>query len=179
MPTAIAEGLFREDLYHRINEFTVRVPDLAERTEDISLLANFFLEQSNKELNKSVEGFTPQAELALLQYAWPGNIRQLKNVIRKATLLAQEDLITYENLGMEFLLQTTSSMTNEPTQDSSHTTTSPSIELYDEQSEKEKIIAALKHTQNNKTQAAKLLKIDRKTLYNKLKLYSIDTKDLF
>ncbi|HJD92374.1 MULTISPECIES: sigma-54-dependent transcriptional regulator [Bacteroides] len=179
LPTAIAEGLFREDLYHRINEFTVRVPDLAERTEDISLLANFFLEQSNKELNKSVEGFTPQAELALLQYAWPGNIRQLKNVIRKATLLAQEDLITYENLGMEFLLQTTSSMTNEPTQDSSHTTTSPSIELYDEQSEKEKIIAALKHTQNNKTQAAKLLKIDRKTLYNKLKLYSIDTKDLF
>ena len=173
---AIHEGNFREDLYHRINEFTIRVPDLIERIEDIPLFAKFFLTQSNHELNKKVIGFTTEAELALQEYSWPGNVRQLKNVIRKATVLAQDDFISYENLGMEFLLQSTPAInTSQPLK----TTKSPSIELYDENSEKEKIIAALKHTQNNKTQAAKLLKIDRKTLYNKLKLYEIDSKQLF
>ena len=177
LPKAIIEGNFREDLYHRINEFTIQIPSLSERSEDIPLFAEFFLKQSNQELNKSVKGFTPEAELAVQQYSWPGNIRQLKNVVRKATLLAQGEYISYENLGMEFLIQTTP--VNPSTIQGSELNSIPSIELYDEDSEKEKIIAALKHTQNNKTQAAKLLNIDRKTLYNKLKLYSIDTNELF
>lgn len=171
LPKAIEEGAFREDLYHRINEFSIRVPDLRERIEDIPLFMDFFLAESNKEFDKSVSDFTPQAKLGILQHPWPGNIRQLRNTIRKATLLTQTDLISFENLEIDQSSQVANS--TEPllvTQPS----TSPSIELYDEQSEKEKIVAALKHTKNNKTQAAKLLKVDRKTLYNKIKLYGLD-----
>lgn len=172
LPKAIEAGAFREDLYHRINEFSIRVPDLRERTEDIPLFMDFFLAESNKEFDKSVSGFTPQAKLGILQHPWPGNIRQLRNTIRKATLLTQTDLISFENLEIDQLSQATNF--TEPLL-VAQLSTGPNIELYDEQSEKEKIVAALKHTKNNKTQAAKLLKVDRKTLYNKIKLYGLDT----
>ena len=178
LPLAIAEGDFREDLYHRINEFTIYIPNLSERAEDLPLFADFFLDLSNKELKKQVMGFEPEAKLAIQQYNWPGNIRQLKNVIKKATLLAQSDYITYADLGMEFLIQATPQKSSTSPIANPDKLSVPSIELYDEESEKEKIIAALKHTLNNKTQAAKLLNIDRKTLYNKLKLYEIDSSDI-
>ena len=157
---AIEKGTFREDLYHRINEFTLRMPDLKERKEDILLFANFFLDQANKELDKHLIGFDTKASQALMNYHWPGNLRQMKNIVKRATLLAQSSFITLLELGTE-LLETPAS-------------NSTSIALRNEETEKEHILEALRQTGNNKSKAAQLLNIDRKTLYNKLKLYNID-----
>lgn len=156
---AIEKGTFREDLYHRINEFTLRMPSLKDRKEDILLFANFFLDQANKELDKHLIGFDDKASKLLLDYHWPGNLRQMKNIVKRATLLAQGNFITPIELGTE--LQETPVV---------HT----SMALRDETSEKEHIMEALRQTGNNKSKAAQLLSIDRKTLYNKLKLYNID-----
>lgn len=155
---AIAKGTFREDLYHRINEFTLRMPSLKEREEDILLFANFFLDQANRELERNLIGFDMEASMALQNYSWPGNLRQLKNVVKRATLLAQGEFISLHDLGEEladnvFLIQ--------------------DLSLHDEEKEKQRIINALQQTNNNKTRAAQLLGVDRKTLYNKLKLYNI------
>lgn len=157
---AIEKGTFREDLYHRINEFTLRMPDLKERKEDILLFANFFLDQANKELDKQLIGFDIKASQALLNYHWPGNLRQMKNIVKRATLLAQGSFITLTELGTE-LLETAASCP-------------ASMALRNEETEKEHILEALRQTGNNKSKAAQLLNIDRKTLYNKLKLYNID-----
>lgn len=156
---AIEKGTFREDLYHRINEFTLRMPDLKERQEDILLFANFFLDQANRELDKQLIGFDAKASRILLDYHWPGNLRQMKNIIKRATLLAQSSFITLDDLGTELL------ETSVPTSN---------IALRNEETEKEHILEALRQTGNNKSKAAQLLDIDRKTLYNKLKLYSIE-----
>ena len=156
---AIEKGTFREDLYHRINEFTLRMPTLKERGEDILLFANFFLDQANKELDKQLIGFDANASKALLEYHWPGNLRQMKNIIKRATLLAQGSFIGLTELGNEI----------QETQPST-----PKMALRDEDTEKEHIMEALRQTGNNKSRAAQLLDIDRKTLYNKLKLYGID-----
>lgn len=157
---AIEKGTFREDLYHRINEFTLRMPDLKERKEDILLFANFFLDQANKELDKHLIGFDTKASQALLSYHWPGNIRQMKNIVKRATLLAQGSFITLLELGTELF--------------EVPTTSTASMALRNEETEKEHILEALRQTGNNKSKAAQLLDIDRKTLYNKLKLYNID-----
>lgn len=155
----IEKGTFREDLYHRINEFTLRMPDLKDRKEDILLFANFFLDLANKELDKQLIGFDSKASQALINYHWPGNLRQMRNIVMRATLLAQNNFITLSELGSEIL--------EVPTSNSS-------IALKDETTEKEHIIEALRQTGNNKSKAAQLLNIDRKTLYNKLKLYNIE-----
>ena len=157
---AIEKGTFREDLYHRINEFTLRMPDLKERKEDILLFANFFLDQANKELDKHLIGFDPKASQALQSYHWPGNLRQMKNIVKRATLLAQGSFITLAELGTELLEAPSFNTTN--------------MALRNEETEKEHILEALRQTGNNKSKAAQLLDIDRKTLYNKLKLYYID-----
>lgn len=155
---AIEKGTFREDLYHRINEFTLRMPPLKERHEDILLFANFFLDQANREMNKQLIGFDDKASRALLEYPWPGNLRQMKNIVRRATLLAQGKYITV----------------NELSELQEATPVSTGIPLRNEETEKQHIIEALHQTGNNKSRAAQLLSIDRKTLYNKLKLYNID-----
>ena len=134
--------------------------DLKERKEDILLFANFFLDQANKELDKHLIGFDAKASQALLSYHWPGNLRQMKNIVKRATLLAQGSFITLLELGTD-LLDTT-------------TTCTTSMSLRNEETEKEHILEALRQTGNNKSKAAQLLNIDRKTLYNKLKLYNID-----
>ena len=157
---AIEKGTFREDLYHRINEFTLRMPDLKERKEDILLFANFFLDQANKELDKHLIGFDPKASQALQSYHWPGNLRQMKNIVKRATLLAQGSFITLAELGTELLEAPSFNTTN--------------MALRNEETEQEHILEALRQTGNNKSKAAQLLDIDRKTLYNKLKLYNID-----
>ncbi|NDV67222.1 sigma-54-dependent Fis family transcriptional regulator [Bacteroides sp. 224] len=156
---AIEKGTFREDLYHRINEFTLRIPDLKERQEDILLFANLFLDQANQELNKQIIGFDQQATKAIQEFHWPGNLRQLKNVIKRATLLAQGNYISVLELGEE--------LTTTPPPH-------PNIALKNEETEKDHILEALRQTNNNKSKAAQLLNIDRKTLYNKLKLYNLD-----
>lgn len=157
---AIEKGTFREDLYHRINEFTLRMPALKERQEDILLFANFFLDQANRELDRQLIGFDAAASHALQSYSWPGNIRQLKNIVKRATLLAQGNFITMAELGNE-LQEPVASASSHP------------FMLRDETAEKKRILDALRQTGNNKSKAAVLLGIDRKTLYNKLKLYDI------
>lgn len=156
----IDKGTFREDLFHRINEFTLHMPKLKDRHEDILLFANFFLDQANKELNKQITRFDSKASTAIQEYHWPGNLRQMKNIIRRATLLATGGFITLTELGNE-LLESTAAPNN-------------NIALRNEEIEKEHILEALRQTGNNKSKAAKLLNVDRKTLYNKLKLYDID-----
>lgn len=157
---AIEKGNFREDLYHRINEFTLRMPSLKERQEDILLFANFFLDQANRELDRQLIGFDAAASQSLQNYSWPGNLRQLKNIVKRATLLAQGNFITLSEL--EYELQNPVTSVNSQT-----------FNLHDEVAEKKRILEALKQTGNNKSKAAILLGIDRKTLYNKLKLYDI------
>lgn len=157
--SAIEKGDFREDLYHRINEFTIRIPDLKERKEDLLLFANNFLDQANAELQKDIIGFDNETIRIFQSYSWPGNLRQMKNVIKYATLLATGRYITRRELPEE--------LTEAPEKDTR-------ILLKDEAHESELIKRALHESNNNKTRAAQLLGIDRKTLYNKLKLYNLD-----
>ena len=155
---AVKRGDFREDLYHRINEFSIHSPSLVERNEDLMLFSAFFLEKSNQELNKNVIGFSSEVMTIFQNYRWPGNLRELQNCIKRATLLSQGDFIEKATLPVEFFQ-------NEPT-----TTNDFSLS----ENEKDTILEALNKTNNNKTEAAKLLQINRKTLYNKLKLYDIN-----
>ena len=160
---AIARGEFREDLYHRLNEFTLHMPSLKDRGEDILLFANFFLDQANKELERHIVGFDAPASEALLNYAWPGNLRELKNRVKRATLLAQDRLIHKTDLG-EF---------NIINRGEEELPAATPFALHDKNTEKERILQALQTAHHNKARAARLLGIDRKTLYNKIKLYDI------
>lgn len=155
---AVKKGQFREDLYHRINEFSIHSPSLRERNEDLMVFADFFLEKANERLHKSVVGFSSDVMDVFQKYRWPGNLRELQNCIKRAVLLTQGDFIESAVLPME--------MTREDWNQE------PDFSLM--QNEKEAILYALGQTKNNKSEAAKLLQINRKTLYNKLKLYNID-----
>ncbi len=154
---AIAEGRFREDLYHRLNEFTVHIPPLRERAEDIPMYAGYFLEDANEELEKNVRSISPEAMEMLMNYHWSGNLRELRNVIRRATLFAKNGEITPQVLP-GFLCTWT------PEGD-------PVLKSGDE---KEQIITVLRIVKGNKAAAARLLKMNRKTLYNKLHYYGIE-----
>lgn len=156
---AIEKGDFREDLYHRINEFTIRIPDLKERKEDLLLFANHFLDLANSELQKDIIGFDNDTMQLFQSYSWPGNLRQMKNVIKYATLLATGRYITRKELPEE-LTENLPSHAN--------------IQLKNGEHERDLIRKALQECGNNKTRAAQLLGIDRKTLYNKLKIYQLD-----
>ncbi len=156
---AIEKGDFREDLYHRINEFTIRIPDLKERKEDLLLFANHFLDLANSELQKDIIGFDNDTMQLFQSYSWPGNLRQMKNVIKYATVLATGRYITRKELPEE-LTENLLSHAN--------------IQLKNVEHERDLIRKALQECGNNKTRAAQLLGIDRKTLYNKLKIYQLD-----
>jgi two-component system response regulator HydG len=153
------KGNFREDLYHRLNEFQIDVPPLRERQNDIMLFANYFLEQANKNLDKSVVGFEEGLETVFLNYHWPGNLREMKNIVKRATLLTRNKQISLKDIPPELYEKGAGE---------------DRFTLYNEKDENEMIRKALKATNYNKSKAARLLKIDRKTLYNKLKLYNID-----
>lgn len=155
---AVAEGTFREDLYHRINEFTIYMPPLKDRGTDIFLFANLFLRLANEELGRNIIGFDAKASEMLMRYEWPGNLRELNNVVKRSVLLCQGDKIGVEQLNM--------SMTN--------TSTRPKdLSLHNIDEEKERILSALRSCGGNKSKAAILLGVDRKTLYNKLQKYGI------
>jgi two-component system response regulator HydG len=156
---AVKNGDFREDLYHRINEFSIQSPSLTERGEDLMVFADYFLEKANQQLNKDIIGFSPEVVAIFQKYNWPGNLRELQNCIKRATLLSQGDFIESDVLPIEFF------QTQKQGSEGSFSLS---------ENEKETIINALSRTQNNKSEAAKLLKITRKTLYNKLKQYNID-----
>ncbi|WKN42677.1 sigma-54-dependent transcriptional regulator [Tunicatimonas pelagia] len=169
---AAKDGHFREDLFHRLNEFQISVPPLRERVPDIPLFLDHFLQQSNQELNKNVSGFTSEVVEKLQAYSWPGNIRELKNVIRRAVLLTSEDTITSGVLPAEITSPATVSATSETL--SIPNLNNPDLKAIQEKTEKALIEETLVKVRYNKTQAAKVLNIDRKTLYNKLKRYNLE-----
>lgn len=154
---AITEGRFREDLFHRLNEFPLYVPLLAECPEDIIPLAEFMLDTANRELGKDVKGFDRNTQRILKAYPWPGNIRELKGVVKRAALLAKDDWITSEDVDLP----------DKPKQADGYA-------LNDERTERTTILKALEATGNDRKAAAKLLGISRSTLYLKLKKYRLD-----
>ena len=154
---AIARGAFRADLYHRLDQFVLRMPRLRDTPEDILLYADFFLDEANRELDKKIVGFDAGAAAALRNFPWPGNLRQMKNVVMYATLLAAGEYITCAELPSEIT-----------------GAESAATLLRDPATEEQRIRRALAASGGNKSQAAKALGIDRKTLYNKLRLYGIE-----
>lgn len=162
MEKAIAEGRFREDLYHRLCEFEIQQPSLAECTEDIIPLAEFFRKRFSNELKRDTSGFSNAGKCRLLSYHWPGNVRELQNRIKRAVLLAEDAL-----LDMQELVQL-----KHPVYISENTTASISP-LKDESAEKEAIASALKACNGHKGQSARLLNINSATLYRKMKKYGM------
>ena len=158
---AVAEGSFREDLYHRLNEFSLTALSLRDRPEDIPIFANHFLTTSNEELGKAVVGFDDAVMNIFKNYSWPGNLREMRNVVKRATLLCQHEFISPEDIPAELAAAPV-------------VQTIQDLALRREKNEVDLIREALAKCNNNKSEAARMLKIDRKTLYNKMKLYSID-----
>lgn len=165
LSVSVNKGNFRGDLYHRLNEFKITVPSLRNRIEDIELFANYFLELSNKELNKDIAGFSSEVLEKFKYYSWPGNVRELRNVIRRSVLLSPDKEVELISLPNEIL---NNSASNNIIVEGSN------LKLIQAANEKELIVSTLRKVNYNKSKAAKLLNIDRKTLYNKLKQYGIN-----
>ncbi len=172
---AVKKGNFREDLYHRLNEFTVIVPSLRDRGADIDIFAEHFLQLANTELNKDVEDFDDEVKAIFRKYSWPGNLRELRNVVRRAVLLAGGSLIKKETLPHEIVFEKREEQSNSNVSSSNikHTEAPSDLKSLAEKTERELILSTLIKVNYNKSKAATLLKIDRKTLYNKMKLYKI------
>lgn len=165
--TAIMEGEFRDDLYHRLNEFQILLPELKKRKEDIEILAENFLIESNLELGKSIKGISKEAMKLLIEYDWPGNVRELKHTIKRATLIETDEYIGVESLDIELL---------EEEDEETYIESLKQGESFNDivaEVEKDLIIKALDLAKGNKTKAAEILKLNRKTLYRKLELYDL------
>ena len=154
---AVSEGRFREDLYHRINEFTIYMPKLSERGSDLFLFADLFIRHANEELNRNVEGFDSGAAEMLASHSWPGNLRELNNVVKRAVLLTRGSQITTAELTLAMGQIRTDNV----------------LQLHDEDTERQRIVTALQQTNGNKAKAARLLGVDRKTIYNKIEKLGI------
>lgn len=184
---AVRKGKFREDLYHRFNEFSIDVPPLRQRPDDVMLFVNHFLHQTNVELGKHIKRFSDEVENIFRNYVWYGNLRELRNVIKRATLLTDGEEIEASSLPFEIshfnklqfekqpepvyssvasVPNSFTEVTENPRSISETTLKGASIDA-----EYEMILKALKKVNFNKSKAAKLLNIDRKTLYNKMKQY--------
>jgi two-component system response regulator HydG len=170
---AVKEGEFREDIFHRLNEFKIEIAPLRERPDDVEVYAEHFLQMANKELGKEIEDFEKEAHEKIRNYYWHGNLRELRNVIKRSVLLSQEKKIKLIHLPSEI---TTPVYTESETMSVSFSGGLPgSLKKVAEEAEKKAIIEALKLTNNNKSKTAELLEVDRKTLYNKLRAYDIET----
>jgi two-component system response regulator HydG len=177
---AYRKGKFREDLFHRFNEFSIVLPAFRNRREDIPLFADFFLAKANKELNKEVEGFDPEVMQIFLNYPWPGNLREFRNVIRRAALLTSggrvnarvlpAEIVDNNGFSQNFSAQSLDTPTVVPMH---HPIAHKETDLKNAaaQAEYDTIMNVLKQVNYNKSRAAEILKIDRKTLYNKIKSY--------
>ena len=185
---AARKGKFREDLYHRFNEFSIEVPALRERRGDIMLFAKHFLKVTNLELEKNVKGFSKEVEQIFEAYPWFGNLRELKNVVKRATLLTDGEMIESKSLPFEIAhfsrLQFDKPGPDMDDDDDDDDFSSPGVSYENKlksaniDAEYEVILGALKQANYNKSKAAKLLNIDRKTLYNKMKQYQAFRLDL-
>lgn len=166
---AVREGEFREDLYHRLNEFSIQAPRLAERGNDILIFADFFLNESNQDLEKNVSDFSEQVKSIFLNYDWPGNLREMRNIIKRAVLLTTTDIVETDVLPNEIFASKEIVL-----KEDSSNNESDYLKLYSSKNEENTIKIALEKAKFNKTKAAQILGIDRKTLYNKIKLYNIE-----
>ncbi len=175
---AYKTGKFREDLYHRFNEFSITIPPLRNRKNDIPLFAKFFLEKTNAELNKNISGFEDDVLEIFTNYAWPGNLREFRNTIRRAVLLTSGDKIKANTLPPEMINYTPEpeAYHNEAAADAPTLIkdSNPTLKNIAAQAEYETIMKVLREANYNKSKAAELLRIDRKTLYNKLKVFGIE-----
>jgi len=158
---AVREGVFREDLYYRLNVISIRIPPLRERLEDIPLLAHHFVEQLSLQLGKRVEHISEAGLRLLMSHNWPGNVRELENVIERAMVTCRNSLLTEEDF--QFLAH--------ELEERKVSTDSPVLSL--REMERQAIEAALRRTQGNMKEAASVLGIDRSTLYEKIKKYEI------
>tara|TARA_R110002049_G_scaffold218363_1_gene389842 strand:+ start:1836 stop:3233 length:1398 start_codon:yes stop_codon:yes gene_type:complete len=169
--TASKEGTFREDLFYRLNEFMIDLSPLRERKEDIELFANHFLENANEELGKSIDSIEPVALQKLKGYYWHGNLRELKNVIKRGVLLSPGNQLELNALPVEII---SPSYDLSPELDEEENFTD--LKSVADAAEKKAILKVLDQVGYNKTKAANVLQIDRKTLYNKMESYNIDLK---
>lgn len=158
----VKKGSFRKDLYYRLEVFTLNMPPLRERWEDIPLLVTHFISQFNKELGKGVRGISKEALEYLLQYKWPGNVRELKNSIKRAMILSNGDVITPEDLHERILM-------NEVKE--KHDAWEIGLPL--REVEKRYIEQTLRWSQGNKMKTARMLRISRRALYNKIEAYNL------
>jgi len=166
---ASGDGCFREDLYHRINEFKVELPPLRDRGDDILIFAKHFLEEANHELNKEVKGLDDEVVAVFRNHPWYGNLRELRNVIKRSVLLTRSDVVTLNSLPEE--LRGKQKKVSDVVEK-----TATTLDLKTTALEAEKLVIekALQQANYNKSLTAKLLNIDRKTLYNKLSQLGLD-----
>lgn len=166
---AYRKGKFREDLYHRFNEFSMNLPPLRARKEDIPLFADFFLNKTMEELNKKLDGFDNQVLDMFKKYNWPGNLREFRNVVRRCALLTASGYITADSLPQE--ISSASNFSEDLTEHSEPEKKTLDLKDSASKAEYETIMHVLREVNFNKTKAAEVLKIDRKTLYNKIRGY--------
>ena len=165
----VDKGEFREDLFYRLNEFSIDLPSLRERKDDIQELCDFMLKTAASELEKEMSGFDKKVLTAFEKYNWPGNIRELKNVIKRSTLMSTGKNIDINSIPVE--IQSPELYAQHFSDDDSEVIDLKSVV---EKAEKKAILKALRNTGFNKSKTAKILKVDRKTLYNKINAYNID-----
>ncbi|MBN7812111.1 sigma-54-dependent Fis family transcriptional regulator [Algoriphagus sp. H41] len=179
------EGVFREDLYHRLNEFTLYAIPLRQRKADLEFFVNGFLAESNERLNKTIKGLSPEVWEIFYNYDWPGNLRELRNIIKRAVLLSSGDKIEKEALPLElydsgFLADRpapTAAPVFQPIASTPSLASSAPAQDYKTQwkeQEKELIQRVLQDTRFNKSKTARILNMDRKTLYSKLEKYGLE-----
>ncbi|WP_316771054.1 sigma-54 dependent transcriptional regulator [Pedobacter frigiditerrae] len=164
LTNSIKNGDFREDLYHRLNEFKIQLPPLRERGKDLELFINHFVQLANTELGRNVQEIDTEAKDLLLKYDWPGNLRELKNVIKRMVLLSPNSIATVDALPEEMMM----AINTLPKSNQSD------LKAINEVNEKALIADTLLKVRGNKSKAAKLLNIDRKTLYSKMERYGIE-----
>ena len=167
------KGEFREDLYHRFNEFGINIPALRERNKDIMTFATHFLKLANRELQKDIKGFSEEVTNAFKNYQWPGNLRELKNVIRRSALLTDEELVQKKVLPPEIYNYSISFGEKKMGSMLHQVSSAPNLKNIAHEAEYETITSVLEQVNYNKSKAAKILNIDRKTLYNKMKAFNI------
>ncbi|HMG83034.1 MAG TPA: sigma-54 dependent transcriptional regulator [Ferruginibacter sp.] len=175
---AYQQGRFIEELYYLFNEFSIHIPALKERKEDIVLFANFFLQKTSAELGKKITGFEKGIQEMFYNYIWPGNLRELRNVVRRAVLLCVDNVVTIETLPQEIVFMNDQLESYELSGE--HKKMEPQIlpmgkdfnlKEMTAKAEYDAIMKVLKDVNFNKTKAAEILNVDRKTLYNKIRTY--------
>ncbi len=167
---AVKAGEFREDLYHRFNEFKINLAPIRERKSDIRTFARHFLQKANQDLDKNVQSFDDEVMSRMKDYFWHGNLRELHNVVKRAVLLTSGDTVTLEALPDEIKSPNYFDETSV-----SPTAIEPAnLKAVANVAERDAIVSVLEKTGYNKTKAANVLNIDRKTLYNKMKSYNIE-----